>query len=113
MKLLFIITKGLEKAGSAIRAMQVAALSATMGNHVEVFLMDEAVLWARGVKAAGESLLDYMDMLNTGERPVLVCQSCAEKRQISEADLIEGTAMATMPMLVEKLASPDYKVLNF
>jgi sulfur relay (sulfurtransferase) complex TusBCD TusD component (DsrE family) len=52
MKLLFIITKGLEKSGSAIRAMQIAALTAEQGNHVEVFLIDEAVQWARGIKAA-------------------------------------------------------------
>ena len=57
MKLLFIITKGLEKSGSAIRAMQIAALTAEQGNHVEVFLIDEAVQWARGIKAAnGEGL---------------------------------------------------------
>jgi sulfur relay (sulfurtransferase) complex TusBCD TusD component (DsrE family) len=80
---------------------------------VEVFLMDEAVQWARGVKAAGESLLDYMDMLDTSKLPILVCQSCAEKRLISKDDLIGGTAMVTMPTLVEKIASPDYKVLNF
>ena len=113
MKLLFIITKGLEKSGSAIRAMQIAALTASRGHHVEVFLMDEAVHWARGIKAAGESLLDYMEMLNTSERPILVCQACAEKRLITPSDLVEGTAMATMPTLVEKIASPDYKVLTF
>jgi sulfur relay (sulfurtransferase) complex TusBCD TusD component (DsrE family) len=113
MKLLFIITKGLEKAGSAIRAMQIAALTASQGNHVEVFLLDEAVQWARGIKAAGESLVDYLDLLNTSEQPILVCQSCAEKRLITQADLMEGTVMATMPALVEKIASPDYKVLNF
>jgi sulfur relay (sulfurtransferase) complex TusBCD TusD component (DsrE family) len=113
MKLLFIITKGLEKSGSAIRAMQIAALTTAQGNHVEVFLMDEAVQWARGIKAVGESLLDYMEMLNTRERPILVCQSCAEKRLITQDDLIEGTVLATMPTLVEKIASPDYKILTF
>jgi sulfur relay (sulfurtransferase) complex TusBCD TusD component (DsrE family) len=113
MKLLFIITKGLEKSGSAIRAMQIAAMIASQGNHVEVLLLDEAVLWARGVKAGGESLLDYMEMLNTGGQPILVCQSCAEKRLITEAELIEGTAMVTMPALAEKIASPDYRVLTF
>jgi sulfur relay (sulfurtransferase) complex TusBCD TusD component (DsrE family) len=114
MKLLFIITKGLEKSGSAIRAMQIAALTATQGNHVEVFLMDEAVQWARGFKAAyGEGLSDYIDMLTTGGNPILVCHSCAEKRLMTQDDLIEGTAMATMPTLVEKIASPDHKVLTF
>ena len=113
MKLLFILSKGLEKAGSAIRAMQIAALTAAQGNHVEVFLLDEAVHWARGIKAAGESLLDYMEMLKAGERPILVCTACAEKRLISQGDLIPGTVLATMPTLVEKIASPDYKVLTF
>ena len=114
MKLLFIITKGLEKSGSAIRAMQVAALTSSRGHNVEVFLMDEAVQWARCIKAAyGEGLSDYMAMLNSREHPVLVCKSCAEKRLIRQDDLIEGTVIVPMPVLVEKLASPDYKVLTF
>ena len=114
MKFLFIITKGLEKSGSAIRAMQIAAMTAEQGNYVEVFLLDEAVQWARGIKAAyGEGLSDYMAMLNSREHPVLVCKSCAEKRLIRQDDLIEGTVIVPMPVLVEKLASPDYKVLTF
>jgi sulfur relay (sulfurtransferase) complex TusBCD TusD component (DsrE family) len=114
VKLLFIITKGIEKSGSAIRAMQIAALTAEQGNHVEVFLLDEAVQWAKGIRAAsGESLSDYMEMLNTRKHPVLVCKSCAEKRLITQDDLIEGTVIATMPLLVTKITSPDYKVLTF
>ena len=114
MKLLFIITKGLEKSGSAIRALQIAALTAERGNHVEVFLIDEAVHWAQGIKAAyGECLGDYLEMLRSSEHPVLVCKSCAEKRLITQDDLIEGTVITPMPVLVEKIASPDYKVLTF
>jgi sulfur relay (sulfurtransferase) complex TusBCD TusD component (DsrE family) len=114
MKLLFIITKGLEKSGSAIRALQIAALTAERGNHVEVFLIDEAVHWAQGIKAAyGECLNDYLEMLKSREHPVLVCKSCAEKRFITQDNLIEGTVIAPMPLLVEKIASPDYKVLTF
>ncbi|HEY9072583.1 MAG TPA: DsrE family protein, partial [Desulfobaccales bacterium] len=76
MKFLFIITKGVEKSGSAIRALQIAALTAKQGNHVEVFLLDEAVHWAQGIKAAyGEGLSDYLDMLKSGENPILVCKS--------------------------------------
>jgi sulfur relay (sulfurtransferase) complex TusBCD TusD component (DsrE family) len=114
MKLLFIITKGLEKSIAAVRAMQIAAITAEQGNHVEIFLLDEAVHWAQGIKAAyGECLSDYMDMLKTGEHPVLVCKSCAEKRLIAQDDLIEGAVIAPMPLLAEKIASPDYKVLTF
>ena len=94
--------------------MQIAALTAEQGNHVEVFLLDEAVQWARGIKAAyGEGLSDYLEMLNSRDHPVLVCKSCAERRLITQDDLIEGTVIAPMPLLVEKMASPDYKVLTF
>jgi len=114
MKLLFIITKGLEKSSSAMRAIQIAALTAEQGNHVEVFLIDEAVHWAQGVKAAdGECLSNYMDMLKSRENPVLVCKSCAQKRLITQDNLIEGAVIAPMPLLVQKVASPDYKVLTF
>jgi predicted peroxiredoxin len=114
MKLLFIITKGLEKAGSAIRALQIAALSAEQGSQVEVFLIDEAVNWARGIRGAyGESLHDYMDMLKIDAHPIMVCKSCAEKRLITADDLVEGTVIIPMPVLVEKIADPEYKVITF
>ena len=114
MKFLFIITKGLEKCTSAMRAIQIAALTAEQGNYVEVFLIDEAVHWARGIKAAyGECLSDYMNMLNSREHPVLVCKSCAEKRLIKQEDLVEGTVITPMPLLVQRLTDPDYKVLTF
>lgn len=112
MKLLFIITKGMEESVSAIRTIQVAALTSEQGNHVEVFLLGEAVHWARGITAlGGEGLLNYLDMLKSEAHPVLVCMSCAEKRLISENDLIEGTVFAPMPLLAEKIADPGYKVI--
>jgi sulfur relay (sulfurtransferase) complex TusBCD TusD component (DsrE family) len=114
MKPLFIITKGLENSGSAIRAIQIAAMTAEQGSHVEVFLLDEAVHWAQGLKTgSGQGLSNYMDMLNSRAHPVLVCKSCAERRLIRQDDLIEGAVIATMPLLAEKIASPDYKVLTF
>ena len=114
MKLLFIITKGLEDSVSAIRAIQVAALTSEQGNHVEVFLMGGAVHWARGISASGgEGLHNYLDMLKSQEHPVLVCMSCAEKRLIKEDDLMEGAVFAPMPVLAEKIADPDYKVVTF
>ncbi|MFZ5453566.1 MAG: DsrE family protein [Thermodesulfobacteriota bacterium] len=114
MKLLFIISKGLEKAGSAIRAMQFAALAAQQGSEVEVFLIDEAVHWAQGIRAAnGEGLTDYIDLLSIPGNPVRVCQPCAEKRLISQEQLIKGAVISPVPNLVEKMASPEYKVFTF
>jgi len=114
MKLLFVITKGLEETVGAIRAIQVAALTSEQGNHVEVFLLGEAVHWARGISViGGDGLHNYLDMLQSQEHPVLVCTSCAKKRLIAQNDLIEGTVFAPMPLLAEKIADPDYKVMIF
>jgi len=114
MKLLFVISKGMEKAGSAIRAMQFAALAAQQGKEVEVFLIDEAVHWAQGIRAAhGEGLTDYIDILSSGGHRVRVCQPCADKRLISQDELIPGTIIAPVPELVEMMASPEYKVFTF
>ena len=114
MKLLFIISKGVEKSGSAIRAMQFAGLAAQQGNQVKVFLIDEAVHWAQGIKAAyGEGLSDYLEMLNSSTCPIHVCKPCAERRLIKQEDLIEGTVISPAPLLVEMMASPDVKVFTF
>ena len=114
MKLLFLITRGLEESIGAIRTIQVAALTSEQGHHVEVFLLGEAVHWARGITASGgEGLANYLDMLKSKERPVMVCMACAEKRLIAREDLMEGTVLTPMPVLAEKIASPDYKVITF
>lgn len=113
MKLLFIITKGLENFSAALRAMQVAALLSDQGHHVELFLMGEAVYWAQGISAFDhEGLTSYLEMLKSQEHPVMVCKSCAKKRLINEEDLVKGTVMTAMPVLAEKIASPDYKVIT-
>ncbi len=119
MKLLFIITKGLEKSGSATRAMQFASLAAQKGNDVEVFLIDEAVHWAQvgmaeGIRAStGESLKDFLDLLASHNHPLHVCKACADKRLISPDDLIAGAKISPAPVLVDMMVSPDYKVFTF
>ena len=42
-KFLFIMTKGFEKAGGAVRAMQFASIMAGQGHHVEVFLIERTL----------------------------------------------------------------------
>jgi|UniRef100_A0A7V6DNW0 sulfur relay (sulfurtransferase) complex TusBCD TusD component (DsrE family) len=114
MKLLFLITKGVEDAIGAVRTIQLAALTSEQGHHVEVFLLGEAVQWARGITVFGhEGLAAYLDMLKSTDHPVMVCMSCAEKRLIAREDLMEGTVLTPMPVLAEKIASPDYKVITF
>jgi len=118
-KLLFVLSKGFEKAGGATRAMQFAAIAAEQGHRVEVFLIDDAIHWAQvglaeGIRSTtGEHMKDMIDKL-TGRHCILhVCKACADKRLISPDDLIEGARISTGAELVEMMASPDYKVFTF
>jgi len=118
-RLLFILSKGFEKAGGAVRAMQFAAIAARSGNHVEVFLIDDAIHWAQigiaeGIRSStGEHMKDMLDDLIKSKSPIHVCKACADKRLISPEDLIEGSKLSTGADLVAMMASPEYKVFTF
>jgi sulfur relay (sulfurtransferase) complex TusBCD TusD component (DsrE family) len=118
-KLLFIMSKGFEKAGGATRAMQFAAVAADQGHHVEVFLIDDAIHWAQigmaeGIRSStGEHLKDMLDKLIAQRCIIHVCKACADKRLISPDELIAGSKISTAGDLVTMMASPDYKVFTF
>jgi sulfur relay (sulfurtransferase) complex TusBCD TusD component (DsrE family) len=118
-KLLFIISKGFEKAGGATRAIQFAAIASEQGHQVEVFLIDDAIHWAQlgmaeGIRSTtGEHMKDLLDKLIEVKTPIHVCKACADKRLVSPDELIEGAVISPGPALVERMASPDYKVFTF
>lgn len=118
-KFLFIMSKGFEKAGSAVRAMQFASIMAQQGHPVVVFLIDDSIHWAQlgmaeGIRAAtGEHMKDLIDGLMDAKAPIHVCKACADKRLIGPDDLIEGAVISPAPVLVNMMASPDYKVFTF
>lgn len=118
-KLLFVISKGFEKAGGATRAMQFAAVAAEQGHHVDVFLIDDAIHWAQlgmaeGIRSTtGEHMKDMLDKLVLLQCPIHVCKACADKRLIGADDLIGGARLSTATELVKMMASPDYKPLTF
>jgi len=80
-KLLYILSKGLEKAGSATRALQFASIAAEKGHYVVVFLIDEAVHWAQigmadGIRSTtGEAMKDFLDQLIARQNPIHVCKA--------------------------------------
>lgn len=119
MKLLFIISKGLEKSGGATRALQFASIASDKGHPVEVFLIDEAVHWAQvgmaeGIRAStGEAMKDFLDQLISKKNTIHVCKACADKRLISPDDLVSGSQISPGPVLVDMMASPDFKVFAF
>ncbi len=118
-KLLFILSKGFEKSGGATRAVQFAAIAAQQGEHVEVFLIDDAIHWAQvgmaeGIRSStGEHMKDLLDELVAKKSTVHVCKACADKRLVSPEDLIDGAQISSGGELVTMMASPDYKVFTF
>ena len=118
-RLLFVISKGFEKAGGATRGMQFAAIAAEQGNEVEVFLIDDAIHWAQlgmaeGIRSTtGEHMKDMLDKLVERNAPIHVCKACADKRLVPPDELITGAQITTGPELVEKMADPGCKVLTF
>jgi sulfur relay (sulfurtransferase) complex TusBCD TusD component (DsrE family) len=118
-KLLFIVSKGFEKAGGATRAMQFASIAAEQGYIVDVFLIDDAVHWAQlsvaeGIRSStGEHMKDILDILVANKAPIHVCKACVDKRLIAPDELIEGSQIAGAADLVKMMADPAYKVFTF
>jgi len=80
-KLLFIITKGFEKAGAATRAFQFAKVAKEKGNDVTVFLVDDAIAWgqfgmANTAKAlTGEEMKPLIDSLLADKADIIACKA--------------------------------------
>ena len=80
-KMLFIISKGFEKAGSATRAFQFAKIAREKGHQVKVFLVDDAISWAQfgmaeSAKAiTGEEMKPLIDYLLKNEAEVIACKA--------------------------------------
>jgi sulfur relay (sulfurtransferase) complex TusBCD TusD component (DsrE family) len=118
-KLLFIVTKGFDNAGLAVRALQFASVAAEKGHHVEVFLIEDAVFWAQygmsnGVySVTGDHMQTFIDKLIQAQATIHVCKPCAEKRLISPDDLIPIAKLSLGSDLVALIADPEYKVVTF
>lgn len=118
-KLLFIISKGFDKAGGATRAIQFATIAVEKGHHVEIFLIDDAVHWAqagmgKGIYATtGEQMQDFLDKLIKAEVTIHVCKPCADKRLISPDDLIATAKISLGSELVDLMTDPGCKVVTF
>ena len=80
-KMLFIISKGFEKAGGATRAFQFAKIAKEKGHDVKVFLVDDAVNWAQFGMAdtakalTGEEMKPLIDYLAGHKAPIYACKA--------------------------------------
>ena len=79
--MLFIISKGLEKAGGATRAFQFAKIAKEQGHNVKVFLIDDAIHWAQFGMAdtakalTGEEMKPFIDFLSESGAPIYACKA--------------------------------------
>lgn len=118
-KLIYVVSLGLDRSGSATRAVQFAALSAEKGAKVEVVLIDDAVHWAQfgmaeGIRTTtGEQMTEMIKKLVDNGGYLHVCKACADKRLIGPDDIIDGSGITDGPVIVDLLASPTTKVLTF
>ena len=80
-KMLFIISKGFEKAGAATRAFQFAKIAREKGHRVKVFLVDDAISWAQfgmaeSAKAlTGEEMKPLIDYLLENDGEIIACKA--------------------------------------
>lgn len=80
-KFLFIISNGFEKAGRATRAFQFAKMAKEKGNDVKVFLVDDAIQWARvgmaqGARTTtGEEMKTLIDFLLQHGAEIVACKA--------------------------------------
>ena len=80
-KMLFVISHGSETAGRAARAFQFAKIAREKGNEVKVFLLEEAILWARlgyaeGAKTStGDEMAPFITYLMGNGAEIFVCKA--------------------------------------
>jgi sulfur relay (sulfurtransferase) complex TusBCD TusD component (DsrE family) len=91
----FIISAGPENPVLAIRSVMFATQALEEGHQVALFLVDDAVnltnpaLTAQ-MRAAGDTLMQYMQVIIDRKVEVMVCRLCAKARSIAEAALPEN-----------------------
>jgi predicted peroxiredoxin len=116
--LLVKITCGAEAPERANQAWTVAATALASGAEVGVFLTGEAVWFAvreaqpdLGLEHATPVTDLVAPLVDTGA--VVVCTQCAARRQLTQADLLDGCTIAGAATFVERVLQPDVQALVY
>lgn len=116
-KFLFVLSRGLEDPTRATRAFQLAKVAREKGHTVDIFLVDDGVVYAElgfadNVKApTGDGVKVHLDYLVEKEVPIYVCTPCAAARNVDEGNFVPGAALAKADLLIELAA--EASVLTF
>jgi predicted peroxiredoxin len=94
-----------------------AKVAKEQGHDVVLWLWNEAVVLARkgvadhvvGVNLA--PLKDVLAAIQSQGIPVWVCGACAVARQVSEAELVEGSVIKGMPDYIAAVVERDRNIM--
>ncbi len=116
-KFLFVLGSGLSNANSPTRCFQFAQIAHQEGHEVNVFLIDEGVVFGKKgmtqnvVAPTGEEMDAAMQYVLNNKIPLYVCTPCAKARGITEEILVEGAQYGTGKILIGIAANSQ--VFNF
>jgi predicted peroxiredoxin len=112
------ITCGAEAPERANQAWTVAATALAAGAEVGVFLTGEAV-WFAARDAQPDLGLEHATPVADLVAPLValgavkVCTQCAARRELTEADLLDGCTIAGAATFVERVLQPDVQALVY
>ena len=110
-------TWGVERPEALIQAFTVAATAAASGVEVSMWLTGEASLFA--LPGTPDVALPHATPLSALRDTILtsgtltLCTQCALRRDLTQADLIEGVRIAGAATFVEESLRPDATVLVY
>lgn len=99
-KYLFVLTKGPDDPGRALRCLELAKMAVMKGHAVNVFLMDEAVRYAcladdcRATASGQEEVASLVRFLRKAKADLLVCRRSATGRLDDDRRLPGGVSLA-------------------
>lgn len=112
------LTSGAEAAERANQALMVAATAVASGADVALWLTGEAVWFATADRSPDLSLALAVPaaelvgaVLEGGS--LTVCSQCAARRELTEADLLPGAAIAGAASFTELVLRPDVQALVY
>jgi predicted peroxiredoxin len=115
--LVITVTCGAEQPERCSQGLTVAATAVAAGVPVSLWLTGEAVrLAVRGAEGfVLEHAADPVELLGVvaAEGAVTVCTQCAARRDLVEADLVDGTRIAGAAVLVDEVMRPGARALVY
>ncbi len=112
------VTAGADDPERCAQAFTVAATAVASGANVSLWLTGEAAWFAVPGRAAeftlahAAPLKELLDAVLAGGT-VTLCSQCAQRRDIGQADVIEGIRIAGAATFVEEILSTDAQALVY